>query len=107
MTSSREPRETQAREARAVSRVAQVVRVALAELWALVVDDGLLALAALGAVGVAYLLSRSDVLGPVDLVGWILVALVAGSVAASVWRAVGVRRRAERPPPPDQTTRTS
>jgi hypothetical protein len=71
-----------------VRRVVGFVGVAVRELWSLVVDDGFLALAALGAVGVAFLASRDALLGPSNAVGWLLVGLVVASLVVSVGRAV-------------------
>ncbi|MEM9609689.1 MAG: hypothetical protein AAGA99_19855 [Actinomycetota bacterium] len=71
-----------------MTRAIQWIRTALGELWALIVDDGWLAVAALAAIGVTALLSRTHTPGTGDLTGWILVALVIVAVARSVRRAV-------------------
>jgi hypothetical protein len=71
-----------------VRGVVAIVGVAVRELWALVVDDGFLALAALGAVGVAFLTSRDALLGPSNAVGWLLIGLLVASLMVSVGRAI-------------------
>ena len=58
------------------------------ELIGLLVDDGFLAVAAVVAIAVTYLLSRDRALGTPDLTGWILFALLVGSTVASCRRAV-------------------
>lgn len=58
------------------------------ELWSLIVDDGFLALAALIAVGVTFVVSREAGFGPTDAVGWILAAMLAAAMAISVRRAL-------------------
>ena len=57
-------------------------------LISLLVDDGFLAIAALAAIGVVWLLSKDGAMGPTNLVGWILFVLLAGSTVISVRRAV-------------------
>jgi hypothetical protein len=71
-----------------VKRIATSLRHGLAELWGLVVDDGLLAASVLVGVGVVAVLTRSDALGPSTTVGWGLVAWVALAVLAAVRRAL-------------------
>lgn len=71
-------------------RISGLVRAAIG----LLVDDGLLAIAALAAVGIAWLLSRDAVLGPRLVVGASLLVLLNGGLALSLARAVSeVRRR--------------
>lgn len=71
-----------------MKRATQVVATVASELWSLLVDDGFLAVVALIAIGAAYLLSRNSVLGAVDAVGWILIALLTASMVVSVRRAI-------------------
>lgn len=78
-----------------MSKVIGLVVASAKEVWSLLVDDGLLAIAALVAIGVAYVLSRESVLGPVDAVGWALVGMIAASTVVSVRRAVAARVRSE------------
>lgn len=64
------------------------IRTAWSSLVGLVVDDGLLAVMTLGAVGVIAGLSRESIMGPVDAIGWILVTLLFVALVTSVRRAV-------------------
>lgn len=57
-------------------------------LTSLVVDDGFLAIAALVAVGVTGLISRTEVLGPTNAAGWALFSLLSISTVVSCRRAV-------------------
>ncbi len=75
-----------------MKRVGRFVVTALKELWSLVVDDGFLAIAALVAIGVAYLLSRDGAFGPVNGVGWLLVAMIVASMLISLRRAIAAAR---------------
>lgn len=68
--------------------LAGALRGAVRELVSLVVDDGLLAATALGAVAVAFLLSRDALLGGADAVGWLLSTCLAGGVFVAVRRAI-------------------
>lgn len=65
----------------------RTLRTALTELLGLVVEDGYVALGALLALGTAYGLTRDAVLGPVEVVGWMLVALTALALLGSLARA--------------------
>lgn len=69
-----------------------LLRETVDELWALIVDDGFLALAALAAVAATFLLSRESVLGPVDAVGWILVFAIVVAMVLSVRRGIRSKR---------------
>jgi hypothetical protein len=71
-----------------MSKVTAIVVASVKELWSLLVDDGFLAVAALVAIGIAYGLSRDNVLGPANLVGWALVAMIVIAATVSVRRAV-------------------
>ncbi|MEM8746129.1 MAG: hypothetical protein AAF945_01665 [Actinomycetota bacterium] len=71
-----------------MNRVTAWLRTAVKELWALIVDDWYLAAGAMAAIGITYLVSRTDTPGTADVTGWLLVALVVASVAAAVRRAV-------------------
>lgn len=73
-------------------RVGRFLFTAVKELWSLIVDDGFLAIAALVAIGVAALLSRDEAFGPVNAVGWLLVAMIVGSMLVSLHRAIAARR---------------
>lgn len=71
-----------------MSRALAVLSASVRELWSLLVDDGFLAVAALVAVGITYLLSRDGVLGPSDLTGWALIGMLATATVISLARAV-------------------
>jgi apolipoprotein N-acyltransferase len=72
----------------------RAIRNAVSELLGLVVEDGYVAIGALLALAVAYALTRDRFLGPVQLVGWILVALVAVALMGSLVRAARRHRDA-------------
>ena len=62
----------------------------------LVVDDGLLALGTLAAIGAAALLATDGLLGPKDVTGWILVVVLAAVTTASVLRAISQEQADDR-----------
>ena len=74
-----------------MNRLVGWVRTALREIWALVVDDWILAVSSLAAIGATFAVSRIDAVGSGNATGWLLVALVVTAVAASVRRAVAAR----------------
>jgi hypothetical protein len=82
-----------------MKRTMRLVRGAINELWALVVDDSFVAFGAIVSVAVTYLLSRPHMLGSVDAVGWLLAGMVAGVLLISVRRVVrlGDHTKARRP----------
>jgi len=71
-----------------MNRVVSIVVASAKELWSLIVDDGFLAIAALVAVAITWALTRDDLLGPVVLAGWLLLAMLAISLYVSVRRAI-------------------
>ncbi len=76
-----------------MTRLVGVARTSAKQIWSLLVDDGFLAIAALLAIGVAYLLSREALLGGGDPVGWILIGLIVVSMVVSVRRAIAEHER--------------
>ncbi len=68
-------------------------------LTGLVIDDGLTAGGALGAIGLVAVLSDDDLLGPSDALGWLLVVLVAGALLISVARSESTDVASDRPDP--------
>ena len=65
----------------------KTVRFIWTELISLLVDDGFLAVAALVAIGITWLVTRTS-LGAGNIVGWLLFALLLVSVVISSRRAV-------------------
>lgn len=62
----------------------RAIRNALSELFGLIVEDGYVAIGAIVALGAAYGLTRNSLLGPVLLVGWILILLTAAALMGSL-----------------------
>lgn len=58
------------------------------ELVSLLVDDGFLAIAALVAIGLTWFLSRAEVVGATNALGWLLFGLLAASTVISARRGV-------------------
>lgn len=71
-----------------MNRVGAIIASSAKELWSLIVDDGFLAIAALVAVAITWVLTREDLLGPVVVAGWLLLAMLAVSLYVSVRRAI-------------------
>jgi hypothetical protein len=70
----------------------RAIRNALSELFGLIVEDGYVAIGALLALAAAYGLTRDSLLGPVELVGWILILLTAAALMGSLVKAARRRR---------------
>jgi hypothetical protein len=65
----------------------RAIRNALSELFGLIVEDGYVAIGAIVALAAAYGLTRNSLLGPVELVGWILIVLTAAALMGSLVQA--------------------
>ena len=69
-----------------------MLEAAVRALVRLVFDDGLVFAGTLGALVVGWVLSRPSVLGPTNVVGWLLFVLVAATLLGSL-RRTGRRPR--------------
>ena len=69
----------------------RVIGAAIRALVRLVFDDGLVFAGTLGSLVVAWVLSRPSLLGPTNVVGWLLFAMIAATLLGSFRRA-GRRR---------------
>ncbi len=78
----------------------RVLRNIAAAVVSLVVDDGLLAVAALGAIGIVWVLGSVGIIDTTDLTGWLLFSLLALTVVVSCRRAVNRYLAAEETPTP-------
>jgi hypothetical protein len=66
----------------------KLLRTIWEQLIGLLVDDGFLAIAALVAIALTWLLAREDLVGPSNATGWTLFVLLVVSVTVSCRRAV-------------------
>jgi predicted Abi (CAAX) family protease len=71
----------------------RTIRNAISELFGLIVEDGYVAIGALLALAAAYGLTRDGALGPVAIVGWILIVLTATALMGSLARAARLHRQ--------------
>lgn len=66
----------------------KTLRFIWSELISLLVDDGFLAIAALLAIGITWVITREDFVGASNVAGWFLFLLLTASVVVSSRRAV-------------------